>query len=113
MQATSPPRVELVYDRDCPNVGQARAMIRAALGEVGADTVWMEWDRDDDATPLELRRYGSPSVFVNGKDVGSGRNEAVQSDANSCRVYTDDCGCLCGAPPAGLIVRAIQGSQAP
>lgn len=104
-------RVELVFDRDCPNVGRARAMIRTALAEVGASAVWEEWDRADAATPAELRSYGSPSVLVNGRDVG-GENDAVRSDANSCRVYTDDCGCACGAPPAGLIVRAIRHAQA-
>jgi hypothetical protein len=105
-------RVELVYDRDCPNVGRARAMIRAALKEVGANAVWAEWDREDAATPSELRSYGSPSVLVNGKDVGCDENEAVRSAANSCRVYLDDCGCVCGAPSAGLIVRAIRRAQA-
>jgi hypothetical protein len=105
-------RVELVFDRDCPNVGLARDMIRAALGEVGASAVWEEWDRADAATPAELRSYGSPSVLVNGKDVGCDANEAVRSDANSCRVYMDDCGCLSGAPSAGLIVRAIRHTHA-
>jgi mercuric ion transport protein len=103
-------RVELVFDRDCPNVARARAVIRAALGEVGADAVWSEWDRADAATPAELRSYGSPSVLVNGKDVDA--NEVVRSDANSCRVYMDDCGCVCGAPSAWLIVRAIRLAQA-
>ena len=111
-RTTSVLRIELVFDRDCPNVGRAREMIRAALGEVGASAVWEEWDRADAATPPELRGYGSPSVLVNGKDVSCDANEAVRSDANSCRVYTDDCGCLCGAPSARLIVRAIRLAQA-
>jgi hypothetical protein len=111
-QGTNVLRVELVFDRDCPNVGRARDMIRAALREVGASAVWEEWDRADAATPADLRSYGSPSVFVNGKDVSCDANEAVRSDANSCRVYTDECGCVSGAPSAGLIVRAIRIAQA-
>jgi hypothetical protein len=105
-------RVELVYDRDCPNVGPARATILVALGEVGADALWAEWDRADAGTPLELRSYGSPSVLVNGRDVSCDENEAVRSAANSCRVYRDDCGCVSGAPSVGSIVRAIRVAQA-
>lgn len=111
-QPTSALRVELVYDRDCPNVEQARAMIRAAFTAVGTDTVWAEWDRADSATPGALRSYGSPSVLVNGQDVGCDANEPPRSDANSCRVYVDDCGRLCGAPSAELIANAIRGAQA-
>jgi hypothetical protein len=103
-------RVELVYDRDCPNVDRARSMIRAALIELGAEVSWTEWDREDAATPRELRRYGSPTVLVYGHDVGCDENEDAQSDANSCRVYMDECGCICGAPSSQLIVDAIRGA---
>jgi mercuric ion transport protein len=106
-------RVELVYDRDCPNIERARAMIRAALSEVGADIQWTEWDREGAETPAELRSFGSPTVLVNGHDVGCDENEEAQADANSCRIYTDDSGCICGAPSARLIASAIRGVQAP
>ena len=99
--------VELVYDRDCPNVDRARAMIRAALDEVGADPQWLEWDRASSETPPDRRHYGSPTVLVNGHDVGCDENDSAQADANACRVYLDSAGCLCGAPSARLIVSAI------
>jgi len=105
-------RVELVYDRDCPNVDRARSMLRAALGSVGAEPTWTEWDRTDPRTPRELRMLGSPTVLVNGKDVGCDDNGGAQADANSCRVYTDDRGCVCGAPSSGLIAKAIRGVNA-
>ena len=108
----SSPRVELVYEIGCPNIERARMMIRAALLDVGADPEWLEWDRDDEKTPLPLRRYGSPTVLVNGRDVGCDENDAAQSDANSCRVYFDECGCVCGAPSAHLIATAIRGIRA-
>ena len=111
-QMTRNLRIELVYARDCPNVNRARAMISAALGAVGAQRHWTEWDRDNPATPVQLRVYGSPTVLVNGQDVGCDENEDAQSDANACRVYVDECGCLCGAPSAGVIARAIRGAQA-
>ena len=106
------PRIELVYDRDCPNIERARAMIRSALEEIGAATAWTEWDREDVRTPRELRRYGSPTVLVNGRDVGCDENEDTRADANACRVYMDECGCLCGAPSSALIIKAIRGAVA-
>ena len=99
--------VELVYDRDCPNVDRDRTMIGAALFAVGAAREWTEWDRDDAATPATLQEFGSPTVLVNGRDVGCDENEEARSDANSCRVYVDECGCICGAPSVELITRAI------
>lgn len=103
--------VELVYDRDCPNVERARAMIRAALREVGADPTWTEWDREATETPRDRRGFASPTVLVNGRDVGCDENEMVQQDANACRVYVDADGCLCGAPSAHLIAQAINAVQ--
>ena len=102
-------RVDLIYDRDCPNVEQARSMIRTALSELGATLHWTEWDREDARTPNELRCYGSPTVLVNGRDVGSEENESA-SDASSCRVYLDE-SCCVGAPSATLIANAIREAQ--
>lgn len=105
------PRIELVYDRDCPNVDRARGTIRAALEQVGSSATWVEWDRGDASTPAALRDYGSPTVLVNGRDVASGENEDTRADANSCRVYMDECGCMYGAPSATLIADAIRGAR--
>jgi mercuric ion transport protein len=105
-------RIDLVYDRDCPNTARARDMIRSALQQIGWPATWAEWDREDPRTPAELRDYGSPTVLVNGRDVGCDDNEDSRSDANSCRVYVDEFGRVSGAPPATLIVNAIRGAQA-
>lgn len=104
----NPPRVELIYDQDCPNIDGARAMIRAALDEIGADMVWTEWDRAGATTPAAFRHYGSPTVLIDGRDVGCDENETAPADAKACRVYMDECGCLSGAPSARLIVNAIR-----
>jgi hypothetical protein len=109
--ANDVPTVALVYDRDCQNVDRARAMIAAALREVGAPPVWTEWDREGQNTPEALRSYGSPTVLVNGQDVGCDEDDEVQADANACRVYRDESGCLCGAPSARLIVSAMHGAR--
>lgn len=119
------PRVELVYDLECPNVDDARQALRAALGESGLAAVWREWDRNSSETPLGLRRYGSPTILVNGRDIVGcmddcvdqradaccGSADAVQPDGNSCRVYLGDSGALCGTPSINLILKALAGQE--
>jgi hypothetical protein len=99
--------VELVYDRDCPNVDRAREMIRTALAHLGLPLAWTEWDRESSETPNDRRHFASPTVLIDGQDIGCDENGAALTDANACRVYVDGDGCLCGAPSSGLIVRAI------
>ena len=102
------PRIELVYDRTCPNVNRARENVTAALRELQAPLIWTEWDREAAETPSNRRDFGSPTVLVDGRDVGCDETTAPRSDANSCRVYFDPNGnCLCGAPSAQLILDAI------
>jgi mercuric ion transport protein len=102
------PRIELVYDLKCPNVDRAREHIARALRELGAPETWIEWDRDAEDTPISLRHFGSPTVLVDGHDVGCDETGAPQAQANSCRVYFDKEGkCLCGAPSAQLILETI------
>ena len=101
-------RVELVFDVTCPNVARARAMIRMALLAVGAPTTWQEWDRAGADTPDAFRRLGSPTVLVNGADLGCDESDPPTADAMSCRVYVDSEGCVSGAPSSELIVAAIR-----
>ena len=106
---TSSLRVELIYDRTCPNVDRARATIRAALIDVGLSPDWTEWDRDDTRTPAEFRGFGSPTILVNGRDVSGA--EDFRAEANSCRVYADEEGGLSGVPSMRDITRAIRDAQ--
>jgi hypothetical protein len=101
------PSIELVYDQDCPNVDRARAAIRQALVALGAPLTWREWDCAADATPVSLRVLGSPTILVNGRDVACADSAELQPDASSCRIYRDDCGCVCGAPSVELILGAL------
>ncbi len=81
---TVKPRIELVYFQGCPHVEAARLAIRAALSGMDMPLEWVEWDREDDATPPTLKSHGSPTVLVNGCDV-----VPAQNDGNCCRIYTD------------------------
>ena len=110
---SGPAHIELVFDPSCPNVDKARGAIRAALLATGAPVEWKEWERGAEATPARLRAFGSPTVLVNGSDVGEGGDEAANADANSCRVYVDECGCLRGAPSAQQIIKVIESTPCP
>lgn len=96
-------RVELVYDRTCPNVDAAREEIRSALAAAGLSGEWVEWDREADDSPDRVRRYGSPTVLVDGVDVSGAGSEA---DANCCRVYVTEDG-FGRAPSARRIQQAL------
>ena len=108
--ARNSPHVELVYDADCPNVEPARAAIREALSAVGAREEWQEWNRSAPETPEALRRFGSPTVLVSGRDVGG--DDGAGADANSCRIYADVSGRVSGAPSTQLILAAITAESA-
>lgn len=87
--------IELVYFDGCPNVEQARANLRAVVGEGS----WTEWNLSSADTPDRFRRYGSPTVLVDGHDVTDGNGD---EQAMACR--TD------GAPAPEVIERALAAS---
>lgn len=84
--------IDLVYFDGCPNADKARASLRAVL--VGRS--WREWDLSSADTPEEFRRYGSPTVLVDGRDV---TGEAGPTGAMACRAD--------GAPSQEIIRRAL------
>lgn len=95
--------VELIYDNDCPNVEDARAQLRAALGQLELPLRWREWDRTDPQSPPHARRYGSPTVLVDGRDVAG----SEPSDEPCCRIYSAMSGRGGGVPPLELITKAL------
>ncbi|HXG17509.1 MAG TPA: hypothetical protein VNN62_00345 [Methylomirabilota bacterium] len=100
-------RVELVYDRDCPNVDAARAALRCACAVMGIAPTWEEWDRNARDSPGHVRGYGSPTILVNGQDVAGVEPNA---SAECCRLYRGDDGGLRGVPPVEQIVAAMKKS---
>ncbi len=76
------PRIELVYFEGCPCVSQARDNLREAIEASGQDATWSEWDLMEESTPADYRRFGSPTVLVNGEDV---TGENVGTAAMACR----------------------------
>lgn len=101
-----PPSVELVYDVDCPNVGQARAQLLRAFAAAGLPARWREWRRDHDRAPARVRGLGSPTILINGKDVVPITNEAA-----CCRVYARDGGGMAAVPPLDSITSALSAAS--
>jgi mercuric ion transport protein len=123
-------RIEFIYELNCPNVADARAQLRLALEQTGLPVHWQEWEHNDPNSPAYARRYGSPSILVDGEDVAGEpvaeklllrfrhfrhpwrSSEAVQRSAEtaapSCRIYTNAQGRNRGVPDAALIRTALE-----
>jgi mercuric ion transport protein len=96
--------VELIYDRDCPNVAWARTNLIEALISSGLDARWTEWERGNPASPTYVEAYGSPTVLVDGNDVaGSGTGIG----GASCRLYRNGPDGFDGAPSVVQIAAAL------
>ena len=98
------PEITLVYDADCPNLPAARGALRKALEHEGLEPQWVEYDRAAPGTLALLLRFGSPTILVEGVDVGGEAGHAAA--AASCRAYRGERG-LSGVPSAESIAVAI------
>lgn len=97
-------KVELIYDTDCPNVEQARRQLQLALTASGKPVQWIEWNRTSTESPPHVRRYGSPTILVNGNDVAG---VAPSEGFKCCRVYRGKNGGLHGVPTIDMIATAL------
>jgi hypothetical protein len=100
-------RIEFIYERSCPNVADARMQLRLALEQTGLPARWEEWEHSDPNSPAYARRYGSPSILVDGRDIAG----EPGSDAPSCRIYANTQGRNRGVPDAALIRTALEHSM--
>jgi mercuric ion transport protein len=82
-------KVELIYEQTCPNIEAARTRLVQAFHSARIPAKWCEWEVGQPETPEYARRYGSPTILVDGNDV-SGRDS--QASSNSCRLYETDAG---------------------
>lgn len=99
------PRIELIYDKDCPNVRKARANLIQALTESQLPAKWEEWDRERTGTPGYAKAYGSPTILINGKDI-AGANPG--EGAACCRLYLGPDGKSQGVPSVPALVAAFE-----
>jgi hypothetical protein len=77
-------RVQLLFVPDCPHVESARAAVLRCLGALKLKVDVEEIDLASPMTDDHLRGWGSPTILVNGRDVG-GRTEPSQGP--NCRLY--------------------------
>ena len=98
--------IDLIFDADCPNAGQARINLRRALEMAGLPGRWREWVRTDVATPNDLRRFGSPTILVGGKDIAGAE---PLDGTGACRIYQDENLQRRGAPSVSMIFAALHG----
>lgn len=96
--------IELIYDADCPNAAAARSQLIKAFARTGVSARWREWERSASGSPEYARQYGSPTILVNGTDVGG---DAPGAGNAACRVYNDGDGRLSRTPPLEAICKAL------
>ena len=97
------PKVELVFDPDCPNVAAAREALRRGFAAAGVAPRWCEHLSSE--APEYARGLGSPTILVDERDVTAG---AEPSPEACCRVYETADGRLAGVPDVETIARAIE-----
>jgi mercuric ion transport protein len=103
-------KIELIYDADCPNVTQARALLIKAFTRTGISAHWLEWERASPESPEYARTFGSPTILIDGKDVAE---TGAVSGSGACRVYSDSAGRLSGIPPLDTVSSALLAKTAP
>jgi hypothetical protein len=97
------PSIEFIYETGCPNIDAARRNLRSALERAGLAPLWTEWERNDPQTPVHARRYGSPTILIDGHDAAG----VAPSEEPSCRIYAMTPGNERGVPSVDLIARAL------
>lgn len=102
-------KVELIYDRDCPNVKAARKQLLSAFSLAGISPSWIEWDRAAMDNPQYVRRFGSPTILVDEQDVDP---DNAAPSASCCRLYLSRSGTLSGVPQVEHIASALSRSIA-
>jgi hypothetical protein len=100
------PEVVLLYERACPNVATARANLSQAFLAVGLPASWREVDIDAPDTPQDWRRMGSPTILIDGSEVGG----SAEAEGACCRVFEND-GRLERAPSVDSIVLRLLSIQ--
>lgn len=98
-------RIVLQYFDDCPNWQIADAHLRAALDEVSASDVVVEYVLVDTLEQAEeCGFHGSPTILVDGLDPFADESTAV---GLACRRFVTESG-VAGAPSVGQLVAGLR-----
>lgn len=102
-------KVELVYEKSCPNIEAARLSLLQAFAEAGIAPHWREWELGTPDAPAHVHGYGSPTILVDDRDVSG--DMSTGGDDDCCRIYSHGPGTIKGTPQVADIVHALQGAQ--
>ena len=100
---SAPLRIQLITFSGCPNASATRALLERTVADVGIAAAIEEVDTSAPDTPAGLREWGSPTILLNGEDVGGER----EPTGPSCRLYRDDDGRVHGVPSRTLLAAAL------
>jgi len=96
-------KIQLVYFRGCPHAAAAREAIERCVRAAGVSAELEEVDTTSAEAPAELRGWGSPTILVDGVDVGG----APAPQGRSCRLYDNPDNR--GVPSDAAIRAAVRG----
>lgn len=100
-------KIELIYDKSCPNVDLARESLKQAMEKAELKLNWLEWDQSDMDAPDYTKNFGSPTILINGQDVMISES----SSKPCCRIYPDGQDGFEKAPPVRIIIESLQGAM--
>src|SRR6266536_2146095 len=92
-------KIQVLSFPGCPNADAARQALRQVLEVHGLPSHFEEIDLTAESTQYELRAWGSPTILIDGVDVGGERQPA----GVSCRLYESASPFLRGIPSGDLI----------
>lgn len=75
--------VDFIYDSECPNVKETRANLMRAFARAQTPARWIEHQIGASGSPERVRGFGSPTVLVDGIDVGG----LAAGEERCCRLY--------------------------
>lgn len=101
------PKVDLIYDADCPNVVAARESLMRGFAAAGVTPRWSEYLSAE--APAYARGLGSPTILVDERDVSAGSEPSPEA---CCRLYETGDGRLAGVPEVETVARAIERAAA-
>ncbi len=97
-------RIQLLTFPSCPHAQGAREALEQAIARLRLATPIEEVDTTSPLTPPALRHWSSPTILVDGRDVGG----EIAPLGGGCRLYRHDDGELRGAPEAHLLDAALR-----
>jgi hypothetical protein len=106
------PEVQLLWWKGCPSTERATVELRAALRDVGLDAgAFQLREIRTDADADEAGFKGSPTILVDGEDVGGA--EDPDGSGLSCRVYRRGDGQIAATPDPDDLRDALRRAMGP